>query len=182
LIVCCAGSLACGADEKPRPPAPEQKGGPPGADEKARVFVVAIVATDQNNLIHPRLKRVAAEIQKVEPQLTGFQPANTTVLYLSPGKPEKCPLVDKEMAEILVLQGPDKDNRYSLKVKAPQMGEIVYSTTCGKFFPIVTRYQTMDKGRLIIAISVRPNRPGKEGHPRHHESERPKPDRKYSDR
>jgi hypothetical protein len=36
------------------------------------------------------------------------------------------------------------------------MGEVEYTTCCGKFFPIITRYQTKDKERLIIAIRVQP--------------------------
>jgi hypothetical protein len=34
------------------------------------------------------------------------------------------------------------------------MGEITYSCCCGKYFPIITRYQTKDNERLIIAIGV----------------------------
>jgi hypothetical protein len=31
----------------------------------------------------------------------------------------------------------------------------LYTSACGKFFPIVTRYQTKERERLIIAIMVR---------------------------
>jgi len=43
-----------------------------------------------------------------------------------------------------------------MTIKPPTLGEITYSTTCEKFFPIVTRYVTKDKERLIIAIMVEP--------------------------
>jgi hypothetical protein len=36
------------------------------------------------------------------------------------------------------------------------VGEITYSTICGKCFPIVTRFQTKDRERLIVAVMVRP--------------------------
>ena len=41
-------------------------------------------------------------------------------------------------------------------IPPPLVGEITYMTICGKFFPIVTRYQTKDKDRLIIAVMVKP--------------------------
>lgn len=126
------------------------------AEEKIRVTVVAILATDQNTVVDPKLVCIAREIQKLAPHLTGFQLAQVTRKALEVDATAKFPLVDKEEAEILVKQGADKENRVSLKVKPPQMGEIVYTSTCGKFFPILTRYQTSTKDRLIIAIMVRP--------------------------
>ena len=50
----------------------------------------------------------------------------------------------------------DSKNRVGLTVKAPLQGEIQYTTCCGKFFPIVTRYQTKNKELLIVAIRVQP--------------------------
>ena len=52
--------------------------------------------------------------------------------------------------------GADSKNRVGLTMKAPLQGEIQYTTCCGKFFPIVTRYQTKDKEVLILAIRVQP--------------------------
>lgn len=126
------------------------------AEEKVRVTVVAILATDRDHKVDRRLKCVAEEVQKVEPKLTGFQIGQITCTPVAVGKSYKVPLVEKATAEVVIQQGADKDNRVKLKVKAPKMGELVYTSTCGKFFPIVTRYQTKDKERLIIAIMVRP--------------------------
>ena len=36
----------------------------------------------------------------------------------------------------------------------PAWRGIVYDSTCNKYFPIVTRYQTNNNDRLIIAIMV----------------------------
>jgi hypothetical protein len=131
---------------------------PKGEDTKVRVTVIAILATDRSNVIDPKLERFAKEVQKTEPQLTGFTLAQTTRKTLAVGNTLDFPLVDKQVAEISVEKGMDTQNRVSLKVKPPQVGEIVYTSACGKFFPIVTRYQTKDKERLIIAIMVRPSR------------------------
>jgi hypothetical protein len=129
---------------------------PAAEDPKAtvQVTVVTILATDQNEQVDPKLKWVARVVKKSEPQLTGFRLARTTQIALPVGGQHKFPLVEHEVAEVTVQQGTEAQNKVSLKVKAPQMGEIVYSTACGKFFPIVTRYQTKDKERLIVAVMV----------------------------
>ena len=129
------------------------------ADErKVRITVAAILATDRNNTVDPKLARIAREIQKTDPQLTGFVLAQTTRKSLPVGGNFQFPLVDQEVVDIVVDKGVDQQNMVSLKLKPPQLGEIVYMTACDKFFPIVTRYQTKDKDRLIIAIMVRPSR------------------------
>ncbi len=133
-------------------------GGPAAvrAEEKVRVTVVAILATDRNNKVDDRLKCIAEEVRKVEPKLTGFQMGQITCTPVAVGNSYKVPLVEKATAEVVIQQGADKDNRVKLKIKAPKMGDLVYTCACGKFFPIVTRYQTKDKERLIIAVMVRP--------------------------
>jgi hypothetical protein len=126
------------------------------AEEKVRVTVVAILATDQDKIVDPKLECIAREVQKTEPRLTGFHLAQTTRLPVAVGSSYKFPLVEKEVAEIVVEHGADKENRVSLKVKPPRCGEIVYTSCCGKFFPIVTRYRTKNQERLIIAVMVKP--------------------------
>ena len=132
--------------------------GPAGAraEEKVKVTVVAILATGRNQTVDPKLKCVADEVQKLDPKLTGFSLAKNTSKSLPVGTAADFPLVDKQKASVTVQHGPDKDNRVGLVVKPPGLGEIAYTTCCGKYFPIVTRYQTKDKDRLIIAIMVKP--------------------------
>ncbi len=126
------------------------------AEEKIQVTVVAILATDQNKKVEPRLECLAKEVQKTDPTLTGFRLAKCTCQKMEVGKKFEFPLVEDEVAAVVVKHGCDKEDRVGLTVKAPLVGEIAYSGACGKFFPILTRYQTKDKERLIIAIRVQP--------------------------
>jgi hypothetical protein len=116
--------------------------------------VVAILATDQNDNVDPKLKGIARVVKKSEPELSGYRLAQTTQMALPAGGRYKFPLVDRETAEVTVQEGTEAENKVILKVKAPQMGAIVYTTACGKYLPILTRYQTKDKERLIVAIMV----------------------------
>jgi hypothetical protein len=126
------------------------------AEEKIHVTVVAIFATDQNKKVEPRLECLAKEVQKTDPKLTGFRLAKCSCQKVEVGKKVEFPLVENEVAAVVVKHGCDKEDRVGLTVKAPLVGEIAYSCACGKFFPIMTRYQTKDKERLIIAIRVQP--------------------------
>jgi hypothetical protein len=126
------------------------------AEEKIHVTVVAILATDQNKKVEPRLECLAKEVQKTDPTLTGFRWAKCSCQKLEVGKKLEFRLVEDQVAAVVVKHGCDKEDRVGLTVKAPLVGEIAYSCACGKFFPIMTRYQTKDKERLIIAIRVQP--------------------------
>lgn len=130
--------------------------GPLRAEEKVKVTVVAILANDRDDTVDPELKCIAEEVQKLEPTLTGFKLHRSSRKSLAVGDPYKFNLVDEEVAAVVIKHGCDKDDRVGLTVKAPQQGEIEYSSACGKYLPIVTRYQTKGKDRLIIAIMVKP--------------------------
>jgi hypothetical protein len=124
--------------------------------EEVRVTVVAILASDRGNAVDKELKGIAEEIRKKEPTLTSFRLGQITCKSVTVGEKETFPLVGKEFASVIVKHGANEQNRVGLTVKPPQLGEITYTTCCGKFFPIVTRYQTSGKERLIIAIRVQP--------------------------
>jgi hypothetical protein len=126
------------------------------ADDRVQVTVLSILATDQNKDVAPELKCVAQKVQKLEPTLTGFRVARTSKRSLELGKESKFTLVESQPVTVTVEHAADKNNRVGLKVKPPELGEIAYLSCCGKFFPIVTRYQTKNKERLIIAIMVEP--------------------------
>lgn len=128
----------------------------PKEEPRVQVTVLAILATDKNKTVDPQLKCVAQKVQKMEPDLTGFRIARTSTRSIEVSKASKFMLVEGVPVSVTVEQGPDKDNRVGLTIKPPQLGEICYLSCCGKFFPIVTRYQTKDKERLIIAIMVEP--------------------------
>jgi hypothetical protein len=82
--------------------------------------------------------------------------AKATCKSLTPGVPYKFALVDQVAVRIVLADGADPEKGITLKVKPPLAGEITYTTACGKFLPIVTRYQTKNDERLIIAIMVKP--------------------------
>ncbi len=129
----------------------------PPADER-HVTVVAVLATDRNKQIDPRVKEIADEVQKLEPGLTGFRLVRTTSKPITLGKRDTFPLVDNETLSVLLQQTEAKEGqeRIRLTVKAPLAGEITYSCCTSKFFPIMTRYLTKDNDRLIVAVMVKP--------------------------
>ena len=130
---------------------------PKGRAEEVKVTLVVILATERNSEVARELKSIAREVQKTYPHLTGFRLGEITSKALTVGKKEKFALVDDEVATVLVHHAADSKNRVGLTVKAPLQGEIQYLTCCGKFLPIVTRYQTKeDKECLILAIRVQP--------------------------
>jgi hypothetical protein len=124
-------------------------------DGTIKVTVAAILATDRDDKVDAKLDCFAREVRKLEPELTGFRLARTTCKPLELGVSYRFPLVDGKAAYVSLQQAADKENRVSLMVKPPGMGEIVYTSACGKFLPIMTPYQTKDKDRLFIAIMVK---------------------------
>lgn len=131
--------------------------GPSRGEEKetVRVSVLAILATERDDRIDPRLTCIAKEIRKTHPELTGFQIIKMTRRSLAIGARETFELVGDQKAVVAVQHGADNQNRVEVKIAPPQMGEITYDTCCGKFFPIVTPVRT--KGDLLIlAVRVQP--------------------------
>jgi hypothetical protein len=134
---------------------PEATACPPG--DEIRVTVVAILACDKSDAkVDPKLVEIAKEIQKKKPKLVCFKMGRLTCVPVEPNKEEKIDLVAGQSAVVTLLQGPDKDNKVRLRVKAPCVGEVTYKTCCGKYFPLVTGYKTKEGKCLIIAIKVQP--------------------------
>ncbi|MFO0965662.1 MAG: hypothetical protein U0793_08775 [Gemmataceae bacterium] len=121
-----------------------------------KITVVVILATENDGPIDKRLKHIAAEIQKLNPSLKSFELKNMTDKSVPPNEKVTFNLVDMKKALVVVKHGADDGNKVGLAVTAPDQGEIVYSTVCGKFLPIVTRYETKKGERLILAIRVQP--------------------------
>jgi hypothetical protein len=124
--------------------------------KRVKVTVVTILATPRNNDVDPRLKGIAEEVQKMSPQLTGFRLVSMASKSLAVDEKASFPLVENQVVQVVIRHSADKYNRVSLAVTPPQQGEIVYRSACGKFLPIVTRYQTLPKERLIVAVRVQP--------------------------
>jgi hypothetical protein len=127
-----------------------------GPDGKIKVTLVVILASEENTKIDPRLKAIAAEVQKLNPNFKGFELKTMTSKSLQTGEKTKFTLIDDKVAHITVQHGADKDNKVGLAVVPPDQGEIIYSTVCGKFLPIVTRCKNKSQQRLIIAVRVQP--------------------------
>jgi hypothetical protein len=128
---------------------------PPPAEEDVAVTVVAILATDRNQSVEESLQELAREVQKWHSNLTGFRVERTTTRSIKPGGKDTFPLVEE--ATVSVEVGPrDKAGRVKLTIRPPEAGEITYSCQCGRYFPVVTRYETKGKDRLIVAVMVKP--------------------------
>jgi hypothetical protein len=123
---------------------------------KVKVTVVVILAKDEGNEVDKRLTEIAKEIRKKDPSLTSFRIKKMMDKSLAADEKASFATVDDKTAQVIVKHGADKNNLVSLAVTAPNQGEIIYETVCGKFLPIVTRYHTKAKERLILAVRVQP--------------------------
>ena len=123
---------------------------------KIKVTLVVILAGEEGDTIDPRLKAIAEEVRKLNPNLKSFTLKTMTCKSLNPSEKATFPLPDDKKAQVVVHHGADNKNKVELAVTAPEQGEIVYQTVCGKFLPIVTRYHTKAKERLILAVRVQP--------------------------
>jgi hypothetical protein len=126
--------------------------------QEVRVKIIVILATDQNKNVDRDLECIAKEIQKTQPKLTGFhvekiiperslKVSQEVTFYLG---------VEDEEIKVRVQHGANEANRVSVKLKLPSNDRVDYTTCCDKFFPIMTRYVTKEKERLIIAVRVSP--------------------------
>jgi hypothetical protein len=125
-------------------------------DGKVKVTVAVILASEEPGAIDPRLKAIAAEVQKLDPSLKSFQFKTMMSRSLAEGEKAKFVLIEDKAAHITVQHGADKNNKVGLAIVPPDQGEIEYRTVCGKFLPIVTRCRTKTKQRLILAVRVQP--------------------------
>jgi hypothetical protein len=90
------------------------------------------------------------------PNFTSFVIKSMSTKSLAANEKTIIPLVEGKTATITIKHGADTEKRISLAFTAPGQGEIVYRCVCDKFLPIVTRYETMNNERLILAIRVQP--------------------------
>lgn len=147
LVGCVVASLAaaserCWPDEK----------------DPVKVTLVVILASEKGDKVDKRLKGLAIEVQKLHPHLKSFYYKSEEVKSLKPNETAALACVEKQVVEMTIKHGADKDNRVSLKVKPPSMSSLDYQSVCGKFLPIVTPYKTKKGETLILAIRVQPCR------------------------
>lgn len=129
---------------------------PPCQMKKVKVTVVVILASEEGNTIDAKLTAIAEEIRIKNPSFKSFHLKSMSTKSLAADEKTVFPLVDKKTVAITIKHEADKEKRVSLAVIAPDQGEIVYRCVCEKFLPIVTRYQTKNKERLILAIRAQP--------------------------
>jgi hypothetical protein len=129
---------------------------PVGAARRVRVSVVVILASEREDAVDNKLKCIGDEVRKMHPKLTGFRMAKVFYRSLPVGARSTFRLPGGEVAEVAVERGADGKGRVRLKVSPPRMGEIAYSTPCGKFLPIITPVRTKKNELLILAIRVQP--------------------------
>ncbi len=129
------------------------------AGDEVRVCVIAILASEKDSTVDPRLKCIAQELQKKHPKLNGFRLAREhgmSCQSVAVGASKEFKLPGNESATVQVQRSADKNNRVELMVKPPQMKAITYVSPCGKFLPIVTPVRTKADDLLIIAVRVTP--------------------------
>jgi hypothetical protein len=131
------------------------------AAEKVRVSVLMILASERDTKVDKRLECIAREVRKLHPKLVGFRVAKQglSCKSLTVGTPDCFELLGGQAVTITVLRAGKKKEPVELKVAPPTLGEITYSTPCGKFLPLVTKYRHRND-LLLIAICVQPC-PGK---------------------
>lgn len=123
---------------------------------KVKVTLVVILASEKGNVIDKALTAIAEEVQAISPNLKSFK--IKTMECKSMAKDEKAELttVEGQKVQFVLRQCANKNSKVCLAVTAPDQGEIVYESACGKFLPIITRYETKNRERLILAIRVMP--------------------------
>jgi hypothetical protein len=131
-------------------------GTPIRAADDVHISVVSILATTKNSTVDPRVECVATEMKKVDPTFTGYSVARMTCKDVVIGSKDSFEVVDGQTVTVTAEKRCEKDSsRVCLKVEAPTLGAITYTTCCGKFVPVVTRYKTKNGDVLIVAVRVK---------------------------
>jgi hypothetical protein len=121
-----------------------------------RVTVVVVLASAENTTVDPKLKELAAEVQKRDKKLKGFKVLETSAKSIAVGDSAKFSLVEKQELSIKVEKPKDENGRVGMTIKPPELGEIKYTCACDKYFPIVTSYKTKSGETLIILVMSKP--------------------------
>lgn len=130
-----------------------------GGDKEYRnvkFTLLVILASEKPGPSDPSLKAIADEIVKLNPNFKSFQLKTIKTQSVPPLKETVLDTVDGNKVTFVIKHGADASNKVSLSITAPTLDLIEYKTVCGKFLPIVTRYETKSKERLILAVRVQP--------------------------
>jgi hypothetical protein len=132
------------------------RAGDPCKNQPTRLTVVVILASTTNKDVNPKLAALAAEVQKLHEDLTGFKLDSVLQKSLAPGESHTFDLLDKQTLVVKVDKPKDKDGRVGLTVTPPGLDEVSYTCACEKFFPLVTPHKTKAGDQLILAILAKP--------------------------
>lgn len=121
-----------------------------------RITVVTVLATTENKTIDPRLAELAKEVQKRDPKLTGFKLHASEAKSVAPGDSVTFDLVDRQKLRVKVDRPRDENDRVGLSIRPPGLGEVTYTCTCDRYFPVVTPHRTREGETLIVAVMARP--------------------------
>jgi hypothetical protein len=119
------------------------------------VTVAVILGSERKKDVDERLKGIACQVQEMHPKLTGFTVGTTTTHPMQLGKAQTFQLEDGQEASVTVKRCTEFPDRYCLEIRSKALvGEMAYSSVCGKYFPLVTNYKTKKNEQLIIAFKV----------------------------
>jgi len=138
--------------------APAARACNPPKSRQVSVSVLIIYASETDTKIDDKLACIAREARKTYPKFKGFQMGEMRRKSLKVGKAHKFDLVEGQKVCVTVERAADKMDRVQLRVGPPAMGQITYSTPCGKFLPIVTPFRTKKGDIVLIAVRVQPCR------------------------
>lgn len=127
------------------------------------VTVVVVLATTDNAKVDPKLVELAKEVQKRDEKFTGFVLVSSEGKSIPVGESAVFPLVEKQELKVKIEKPKDGKGKVGLTIKPPELGEITYTCTCDKYFPVVTPYKTAKGETLIIAVMAKPCTQEKKG-------------------
>jgi hypothetical protein len=136
----------------------------PQPSDEIEVKVLAILASEHNKEVNPKLAEFAKQVQKKEPGLIGFKLDRSTAEKLKLGETKKFRLSGDEVVEVTVNKERNEQGRITLTIKPPKMNQITYECVCDKFFSMATDHSEgkgKDKTQLFIAIMAKPCGAGK---------------------
>jgi hypothetical protein len=128
------------------------------AEEPVRITVVIVLASESHKEVNDKIKEVADAVQQKHPNLTGFKLQRTLVENIERGKTGTFKLPGDAKMEVSVHSQLDENGCLTLTIKPPTLGEITYHCKCGRYFPILTKFQPNKETdeKMILAIMAKP--------------------------
>jgi uncharacterized membrane protein YfhO len=123
------------------------------AEDTVKVTVIAILASDKHKEVDKRLVAFAEEVQKKNPNLTGFRVDRTTTETLTLGVTKTFRLTDDQTADLTANSSQTEAGKIIMTIKPPKNDQITYKCVCDRFFSMATQYVNKDKEQLFIAVT-----------------------------